>query len=303
MVIGADQVLQVTVPMLGAVEAVSALGACLRLRIGEGAADPELGARLDAVLDALDVRDAVDGLQAQQSVALLGLLEGFLTQATDFVGRPDRAGWDYEQPSILRAQGHSSVLVATALQRFVVPSIGDDLAARLVDGDAWFLDVGSGVAALSIAMCRLWPSLRVVGVDSWPPALTLAREAVADAGVQERVELREGTVEALDDSDRFDLAWLPTFFIARSVLRPAVERVYRAMRVGGWVTLGLYARPGDRLADALADLRTVRQGGTLMTPPQAAELLERVGFDDVGVHFDPVWKLPIVFVAGRRPGP
>ncbi len=190
---------------------------------------------------------------------------------------------------------------ADALQRFVVPALGDELAARLEGRDASFLDVGAGVAAMSIAMCRLWPSLQVVGVDSWPPALELAGEAVAAAGLQERVELREGTAETLDDVDRFDLAWLPTFFIGGAVLQPAVERVYSAMRAGGWATLGLYARPGDRLADALADLRTVRQGGALITPEEAAELLQRAGFDDVGVHFDAAWKLPIVFVAGRRP--
>lgn len=298
---GPDPVLRVAVPMLGVVEALSALGACLRLRVDGGAAAPELTARLDAVLDVLDVRDAVDALEAQHAVALLGIVEGFLTQAADFVARPERAVWDHEDPRILLAQGHSSVLVANALQRFVVPSLDGDLARRLEAHGGSFLDVGVGVGSLALAVCRLWPSMRVVGVDAWPPALALAREAVAAAGVEQRVELREATVETLDDVDRFDLAWVPTFFVGGSVLQPAVERVYRAMREGGWVALGLYARPGDPLADALADLRTVRQGGALITPQDGAELLERVGFGDVGVHFDAAWKLPIVFVAGRRP--
>lgn len=295
-----DQVLKAAIPMLSVAEAAAAVGASLRLRREDRQVAPELRARLDAVLDAVGIRDAVDGLQAHESLALLGIVEGFLTQAADFVAEPGRSVWDHDDARILSAQGHTSVLVAGALRGFIVPSIGGDLAQRLDEPGGSFLDVGSGVAALAIAMCRIWPSLRVVGVDSWPPAMTLAREAVTTAGLEERVELHEGTIESLDMTDRFDLAWIPTFFIAAPALTPALERVHAAMRPGGWVTLGLYARPGDPFADALADLRTVRHGGTLITPQDAAQLLEDAGFGDVAVHFDAEWKLPLVFVAGRR---
>ena len=261
-----DQMVKTLIPMLTVAEAAAAVGASLRLRREERQVAPELRARLDAVLDVLGIHDAVDGLQDHESLALLGIVEGFLTQAADFVGEPSRSVWDHEDPGILLAQGYTSVLVAGALRRFIVPAIGDELARRLDEPDASFLDVGSGVAALSVAMCRIWPSLRVVGVDSWPPANALAKEAVAAAGLEERIELHEGAIESLDDADRFDFAWVPTFFIGQPALTPALGRVHAAMRPGGWVTLGIYARPGDPFADALADLRTVRQGGTLITP-------------------------------------
>lgn len=296
-----DQVLKATIPMLAVAEAVAAVGASLRLRREDRQVAPELRARLDAVLDVLGIREAVDGLQEHESVALLGIVEGFLTQAADFVAEPSRSVWDHVDTRILSAQGHTSVLVAGALRRFIVPSIGGDLPQRLDEPGASFLDVGSGVAALAIAMCRIWPSLRVVGVDSWPPAMTLAREAVTTAGLDGRVVLHEGTIESLEMSDRFDLAWIPTFFIAAPALTPALERVHAAMRPGGWVTLGIYGRPGDPFADAIADLRTVRQGGALITPQDAVALLEDAGYCDVAVHFDAEWKLPLMFVAGRRP--
>lgn len=296
---GSDQVLKAVIPLLGAAEAAAALGASLRLRDGRNV-EPDLAERLDAVLDALGVRDAVGALDEQQSMALLGIVEGFLAQAADFVAQPARAGWDHDDRSILMAQGHSSVLVAGALKRFVVPALGEDLALRLQAPDASFLDVGAGVGSLAIAMCRLWPSLRVVAVDPWGPALELAREQIAAAGLQQRIEVRAGVIEALENAGGFDLAWLPTFFISRRSLEPAVERVYAVMRAGGWATFGLYARPGDPFADALADLRTVRQGGALIAPHEVAALLEDAGFCDVYVVFDAAWQLPIVFVAGRR---
>jgi hypothetical protein len=64
--------------------------------------------------------------------------------------------------------------------------------------------------------------------------------------------------------------------------------------------LGLYVRADDPLATALADLRTVRQGGALRTPHELAGLLTRVGFVDVEEVFDSTWRSPLTFVAGRR---
>lgn len=296
-----DEVLKAAGPLIGAAEAAAAVGATLRVRRGEATVTPEMAAVLDGVVGALGLRDAVEALDDQESFVLLGTLEGLLTQSADFVVSPGRPCWDHEDPSILIAQGHMSVVCATALRHLVVPSIGDDeLSARLERPDAAFLDVGVGVAALAIAMCRMWPQLRVTGIDSWPPALALAREAVAAAGLEDRFELHEGTIETLDETDRYDLAWLPTFFIAEPALAPALERMHAALRPGGWVTLGLYARPGVPLIDALADMRTVRQGGALVTAQELVELLEGAGYSDAGVHFDPARELPVAFVAGRR---
>ena len=185
------------------------------------------------------------------------------------------------------------------MQRFLVPALGGDIAARLDGEGASFLDVGSGVAALSVAMCRVWPALRVVGVDPWEPALALARGHVAAAGLADRIELRAATAETLSDTAAFDLAWVPTFFIPATVLDDVVERVHAALRAGGGVILGMYARPDNPVAAAVADLRTVRQGGTMCTPAELAELAVRCGFEDVEVRFDAAWG-PVVYVVGRR---
>ncbi len=69
--------------------------------------------------------------------------------------------------------------------------------------------MGVGVAGLSIAMSRLWPTLRVVGVDPWAPSLVLAREKVRAAALTDRIELRHQAAEDLTDVDSYDLAWIP----------------------------------------------------------------------------------------------
>ena len=287
-------------PMLSLTEAVAALGAFLRLRRDGGMVRPELAARLDAVLGALGVYDAVNELSEQEAAVLLGFVEGFLAQSTDFVVNPGRTSWDYEDTSILIAQGQTSASLAPVFRRFVVPSLGAGLAARMEAGGASFLDVGTGIAALAVAMCRLWPALRVVGVDPWEPALTLARERVARAGLAERIDLRQMAAETLEDADEHDLAWVPTFFIASTVLERVIERVHAALRPGGYAIFGLYTRPDDPLAAVVADLRTVRQGGAPHTPQEMTALLARSGFADIDVLFDVAWRVPVVFVVGRR---
>jgi SAM-dependent methyltransferase len=118
-----------------------------------------------------------------------------------------------------------------------------------------------GVAGLSIAMAHLWPSLRVVGIDPWPPALFLARENVQRAGLRDRIVLREQVVEDLADTEAFDLVWLPSAFIPAKAIPPACENVCRALRPGGWLLFAM-ATPGtDPLTASLVRLRTVLWGG------------------------------------------
>jgi SAM-dependent methyltransferase len=298
---GADRVLSVAVSMLGSTEALAALGACLRRRSDGGEVAPQIAGRLDAVLAALGIEDAVDELDESEAAGALAVVEAFVAQAADLVVAPGRIGWRHDDPLILLSQGRMSAMLAPVLQRDVVPALGRGLAERLDASHASFLDVGTGVGELAIAMCHLWPSLRVVGIDPWEPALVIARERIAAAGLASRIELRRGRAEALEDTRMHDLAWVPTFFIFERVLDRAIARVHAALRPNGVGLFGLYARPRDPLGAALADLRTVRHGGAPHAPEQLARRLSAAGFGDVEVLFDAAWRLPIVLVAGRRP--
>ncbi|MBV8642368.1 MAG: class I SAM-dependent methyltransferase [Candidatus Eremiobacteraeota bacterium] len=53
-----------------------------------------------------------------------------------------------------------------------------------------FLDVGTGVGWLAIEAAQSWPAWRVVGIDSWKPALELAQQKLSQSSVAARVEFR-----------------------------------------------------------------------------------------------------------------
>ena len=280
-------------------EALGALGAVLRLRYSGQQGSPEVEARLAEVIEALGATELIENVDPAELAPVLSLIRTLFVQSLDLLSDPARApGWSYTDPELLESQGQVSAAFAGVLKDAVAPALGD-LEGRLESPGAAFLDVGVGVAALSVAMCRLWPSLRAVGIDPWDPALALARRNVTSAGLADRVELRHQGVEELRDEEVFDLAWVSGPFLPRDVLDVAVERVHRALRPEGWAILGAYRGAGD-LGMALARLRTVRSGGSVLSAEETAALLEGAGFVDVRVLPEDTWA-PGLLIVGRHP--
>ena len=279
-------------------EALAALGALLRIR-GEGLqADPDVERRLDDVARQLGVDLAALG--DEQLAIAAGMARMLLLQSAELVSDPARPpGWVLDDPGVLQGAGATSAAIPQVMQH-LVPQL-DGLAARLERPGATFLDIGSGVALMSVAACRVWPQVRVIAVDRWEPALRLARENIARAGLEERIELRACAAEQLDLDGVVDLAWLPGPFLRSESVGPVVAATLRALVPGGWAAFGLYAGPPDDLARVLVALRTVRSGGAVTDAATAAGILRDAGFADVQV---PVrdWNAPVELVFGRRPG-
>ena len=139
---------------------------------------------------------------------------------------PAPTDWrQHTDPVILQAQGAGSAMFAGALKANLAKQLGD-LAARLERPEARFLDVGTGVGALSIAMCRAFPALKAVGLDPYEVPLQLARASVSGAGLGDRIELRQVRVQEIRDEAAFDLAWLPPFFLRfREEVADALARI------------------------------------------------------------------------------
>lgn len=238
----------------------------------------------------------LDGLEPSQELAVLALIQAFFRQANDLLENPGRApGWTYEDPVILEFQGQVSRLIVRSIDTLVVkrPTLGTTLKQP-----GALLDVGTGVGWLAIEAARSWPALWVVGIDSWEAALILARKNLAQSDVAERVELRSQRVEQLDDEKMFTLAWLPGPFIAAEPMALALERIYRALAPGGWLIIGLYVQPSDKLGQALTNLRIVRSGGYPWTIRELEDRLDALGFDQI----EALSPSPqIMFVLGQRP--
>lgn len=280
-------------------EALAALGAALRLRASGLEAPPTVQASLDEVLTALGVKDAIGSSSPDELSAALAPIRALLLQAVDFLTDPSRApGWTYTDAELLEGFGQSSAAFARVVSDVLEPAL-PGLGNALIRPGAAFLDVGVGVAALSIAMCRLYPQLRAVGIDPWEVALDRARRNVDAAGLGERIELRRQRVEELADQTAFDLVFLAGPFLDPQAVDPACERSLAALRPDGWVIFAMFGG-ADSLEVALARLRTARSGGAVLDAPEVEGRLRAAGFADVSTLAAEL-GIPSQLVVGRRP--
>ena len=261
-------------------EALAALGAALRLKASGQEAPAEVQTCLDEVAEALGVGGALTSASPDELGRALAPIRALFLQSVDLLTDPTRApGWTYTNVELLESLGQNSAVFAEIVRDVLAPQL-EGLADALARPDAAFLDVGVGVAALSIAMCRVIPGLRAVGIDPWEVALELARRNVAAAGLDDRIELRRQAVEELPDESAFELAFLAGPFLGSAVIDVACQRVHAALRPGGWVLFGMY-RGAEPLETALAHLRTARSGGAVLDAPEAERRLAKAGFVDV----------------------
>jgi SAM-dependent methyltransferase len=186
---------------------------------------------------------------------------------------------------VLLAQGRASAHFAAVIDERLLPLMPEARAA-IESGRGSFLDVGVGVAALSIAIAERFPGTHAVGLDVLPAALDIARTQIAVAGLRDAIELRLESVAELTDEAAFDLAWVPQMFIPPAALDTGLARVRLALRPGGWVILAL-AGQGDAgdggPVGAYHSLFATTLGGGPMSVEQGRALLARHRYLDGGV--------------------
>jgi 2-polyprenyl-3-methyl-5-hydroxy-6-metoxy-1,4-benzoquinol methylase len=207
------------------------------------------------------------------------------------------SGWRHENRTILQAQGAGSGGFPPMFKAQIVPSMGD-LAARLEQPGARFLDVGVGVARLSISMCRVYPELHVVGLDPYEVPLKLARENVQREGLDQRIELRAVGIEELREEAAFDLAWVPVIFFPEEIVPRALSRVRTSLRPGGWILFPTIGAVGDDLQRSVWALQNELWGGPVLGPDDAERLLADAKFSSIRTIVGPPWS-PVLTVAQR----
>lgn len=200
-------------------------------------------------------------------------------------------------PWILEALKNLTKPDSMIFTKEVLPHAPQTLA-RLEQGGR-ILDVGAGAGFAIVHLAKRFPASRVVGIEFDGPSAELARKAVADAGVAERVELRHADANDLQDENAFDLV---TMNIAlhetggwpeyENVLR----RVYRALKPGGTVLVSELPYPdgvaayreqpiykmlaGVQLHEALVGCGKITQG-------ELRQLLKGARFENLRVAEQP----------------
>lgn len=265
-------------------EAFAALGA--RLAVIDGELEPALVTALDDVLAAVGFPPA-SSLTHDQRKTLADMVRSSFRQALATLEAPTGGpGWAHTDVAVLDGQGRAS----TNLVPHMAGVLGDAPVERV-------LDVGTGVGLLAVAIARRWPEATVVGIDIFEPALERARRHVAEAGLEDRIEIRSQDITTLDERDVYDCAWLPAPFLPSDVLAEAIPRAVQAVKPGGLVAVGTQRQPADPVAAATQRLRNVADTGGVNTVDSVLSACHDAGLD--AAVLNPDATIPIAFVGGR----
>jgi hypothetical protein len=188
--------------------------------------------------------------------------------------------WTTQDDEAILAQGRASAQGARAFKTFAVPMM-EGLGELLAEPMPIMLDVGVGVGAMAAAYCEAFPNLKVVGIDVFPRVLELAHSLIGQAGMAERIELRDQDVATIEDRETFCLGWLPAPFIPRVAIEAGLPRMAASLVPGGWLVVGHGKIAQRGLSDALTRFQTVAFGGTAISGDEAQELLRGAGLDKV----------------------
>jgi len=286
-----------TAVRLGAqVDALAAIAAYARVRTDGAAADPAVGELL-ATITAEVVGPGSEDPDPAVAAQVVGLTRTFLRQALELIDNPGRrGGWELVDEPLLQSIGRLSMGIAGAIG--ALERIDPVFADRLTAPGARLLDIGTGTGWLAIALARMHPTLRVVGIDIFDPALDLARVNVDAAGLGDRIELRHQDAVTLQDTDTYDAIWVPLPFLPEQAVEAVLAAARRCLRPGGRVLPGIFTGPPGQLGQLLTDVRTVRSGGHPWPPEQIVDLLTAAGFADAQ-EVPRSWPAPVRLFVGR----
>lgn len=196
-------------------------------------------------------------------------------------GAPDAAPaephrWIYQDIATLTLLRASADRIAKALSEHAKrrPNLGEALEGRVIE-------VGAGLAALSLALAELYPSTQFTAMDSDSSATSVARLCVAASGFCARFSIRLRDPIHIDEQARYSVAWLSAPVLPRQGARTALDRLTLAIKPGGFLIVGNAPLLETDAATATKGARLLRSNGHVWRSEELAGMLRRQGYRDI----------------------
>ena len=200
-------------------------------------------------------------------------------------------------PWLLEALKNVTKPDAVVLTEHVLPQ--SPATVQQLQAGGKILDIGAGAGFHVVHYAKQFPNAEVVGLEVDGLSVELARQTVAEAGVGDRVEIREGDANDFNEENTFNLV---TMNIALhetggpSEYRNVLSRVYRALKPQGTVLVSELPYPDSVAAYREQPVYRMLAGVQLheplvgcgkITQRELRELLEGSDFVNVRVADQP----------------
>lgn len=153
-------------------------------------------------------------------------------------------------------------------------SLGEALEGRM-------LEIGAGLAALSLGLAKQFPTARFTAIDNDSGAAAVARLHVAASGFTSRFSVRLRDVIHVDEQAVYTAAWLPAPFLSRQGAKTALDRLTLAIAPRGFLIIGNVLPLGDDAATAATGARLLRSAGHVWRSEELADILIPRGYREI----------------------
>jgi hypothetical protein len=143
------------------------------------------------------------------------------------------------------------------------------------------IEVGAGLAALSLALAKLFPSTHFTAMDSNSSATSVARLNVATSGLSSRFSIRLRDLVHLDERASYSVAWLPAPFLPRQGAGAALDRLNEAIEPGGFLIIGNSPTLACDASTATNGARLLRSNGYVWRTEELTGFLRHLGYREL----------------------
>lgn len=174
-----------------------------------------------------------------------------------------------------QADGHRSFIMG--MHNITVAGRGQMfLDAVDLSGRKRLFDVGGGPGTYSIIACKRYPELRAIVFDL-PETIAITKEVIANEGMSDRVETREGNWETDDFGTDNDVVLLSNVLHGQpSVADVRLKKVYGSMVHGGLLVIQEFLLNDAKTGPLIPALFNVMVGA--YSEAELLSIVEKVGF-------------------------
>ncbi len=187
----------------------------------------------------------------------------------------------------LYSDAYNDFLAAVWGEGYLSPG-GPEEVARILEGleveGARVLDIGCGTGGIAVTLVRDHGAAHVTGIDIEAPACAAATRRAAEAGLTDRITIREIQPGPLDFADRsFDIVFSKDSIIHIADKESLAADAFRVLEPGGWFAASdwLISHDGEPSADMKHYIAAEGLDFAMASPKRYEAALKGAGFKNV----------------------